>query len=51
MPLAAVGWGLADASSAFLHTRRSETQIILMNIAFIAVAVFIAWGRFGDYPL
>jgi hypothetical protein len=22
-----------------------------MNLVFIAMAVFIAWGRMGDYPL
>jgi hypothetical protein len=34
-----------------VHLRRKEPQVIPANLVLIAVAVFIAWGRFGDYSL
>ncbi len=50
VPLAAVGLGLAQLGAASLHMRRGgEGQMIVMNAMFIALAVFVAWGRFGDY--
>lgn len=51
VPLAAVGIILIQAGAAVVHARRSETKQIVENLVFIAVAAFIAWGRFGDYPL
>lgn len=51
VPLAAVGVAFVQAGAVVVHLRRSETQQLVMNLALIAVAVFIAWGRLGDYPL
>lgn len=52
VPSAAVGLGIAQVSAASLHARRGgEGQMIMMNVVFIAVAAFVAWGRFGDYQL
>ena len=49
VPLAAIGVVLIQAGAVIVHLRRSEP--IVMNVVFIAMAAFVAWGRFGDYPL
>ena len=40
-----------DIALWIVHARRSETKQLIMNLVIIAMAVFIAWGRMGDYPL
>jgi uncharacterized membrane protein YphA (DoxX/SURF4 family) len=50
-PIAAVGLALAQAIAVVVHLRRKEPQVIPSNLVLIAIAVFIAWGRFGDYSL
>lgn len=50
-PLAATGLALEQVGAAIVHVRRNEPQFIIGNIVLIAVAAFVAWGRFGDYPL
>lgn len=51
VPLAAVGLGIDMVGAAVLHARRSETQMMVSNAVLFVLAAFIAWGRFGDYPL
>ena len=51
VPLAAVGIIVIMIGAIAAHVRRSETNQIVKNIVFIAMAAFIAWGRFIDYPL
>jgi hypothetical protein len=29
------------------HLRRHEAQAIVVNLVLLAVAAFVAWGRFG----
>jgi uncharacterized membrane protein YphA (DoxX/SURF4 family) len=48
-PLAAVGLGLIMIGAAFVHLRRKEPQVIVINLVLLALAVFVAWGRFGSY--
>jgi uncharacterized membrane protein YphA (DoxX/SURF4 family) len=50
-PIAAVGLATIQTGAVVVHARRKETQMIFINILLIAIAVFIAWGRFGPYPL
>ena len=50
-PIAAAGLALAQAIAVVVHLRRKEPQVIPANLVLIAIAVFIAWGRFGDYSL
>ncbi len=50
-PIAASGLALAQAGAIAVHVRRKEPQFIIGNLVLIALAVFVAWGRFGDYPL
>lgn len=50
VPLAAVGIALIQSGAVVVHLRRSEYQWA-MNLVFIGIALFIAWGRFGDHAL
>lgn len=47
VPLAAVGVVLLMIGAIVTHARRSETQSIVVNVAILALAAFVAWGRFG----
>lgn len=50
-PLAAVGLGLVMVGAIVTHARRTETRSIAVNVVLLAIAVVIAWGRFGPYSL
>jgi hypothetical protein len=47
VPLAAVGLGLLMVGAMITHLRRNESQALVMNLAILALAVLVAWGRFG----
>jgi uncharacterized membrane protein YphA (DoxX/SURF4 family) len=49
VPLAAVGLALVMVCAVVVHARRKETMNIAANVVLIALAVFVAWGRFGPY--
>ncbi|MCU1614334.1 MAG: DoxX family protein [Frankiales bacterium] len=49
VPLAATGLALVMAGAAVTHARRREPQMIVANIVLLALAAFVAWGRFGPY--
>jgi uncharacterized membrane protein YphA (DoxX/SURF4 family) len=51
VPLAAVGLVLVMVGAAVVHARRNEAMNIGVNAVLLALAVFVAWGRFGPYPL
>ena len=51
VPLAAMGIALIQAGAVVVHITPSESQQIVMNLDFIAMAVLIALGRLGGYPL
>jgi uncharacterized membrane protein YphA (DoxX/SURF4 family) len=50
VPLAAVGFVLVMVGAATVHARRKEAMNIGVNAVLLALAVFVAWGRFGPYP-
>jgi uncharacterized membrane protein YphA (DoxX/SURF4 family) len=50
-PLAAVGLILIQAGAIRLHIQRKESEVVFVNITLFAIAVFVAWGRFGPSPL
>jgi hypothetical protein len=50
VPLAAVGWVLLMVGAMITHLRRHEAQAIVVNLALLALAAFVAWGRFGPVP-
>jgi len=51
VPIAATGLVVTQIGAVIVHVRRSEPQMIIGNVVLIALALFVAWGRFGDYPL
>ncbi len=49
VPLAATGLILLMIGAAVTHARRKENQAVVMNVVLLALAAFLAWGRFGPY--
>jgi uncharacterized membrane protein YphA (DoxX/SURF4 family) len=49
VPLAAVGLGITMIGATVVHVRRSEMPNVAITVMLLAMAVFVAWGRFGDY--
>jgi uncharacterized membrane protein YphA (DoxX/SURF4 family) len=47
VPLAAVGLVVLMAGAIITHLRRHEAQAIVAPLALLALAVLVAWGRFG----
>jgi hypothetical protein len=47
VPLAAAGLVLLMAGAIVTHLRRHEAQAIAMNVALLALAALVVWGRFG----
>jgi hypothetical protein len=47
VPLAAAGLVLLMVGAIITHLRRHEPQAIAANLAVLALAVLVAWGRFG----
>ncbi|MFE7720783.1 DoxX family protein [Nocardia rhizosphaerihabitans] len=48
-PIAATGLAVIMALAIVIHARRKELSAIVFNLALLAAAVFVAWGRFGPY--
>lgn len=48
---AAVGLALVMVGAIITHARRKETPMILANVVLLVLAVFVAWGRLGSYPI
>ncbi len=46
-PLAATGLVLMMVGAAITHFRRGELPNIAVNVVLGALALFVAWGRFG----
>lgn len=49
-PLAAIGLAVTMIGAVLTHARRKESQAIVINLVLLALALFVAWGRFGPYP-
>ncbi|MDI3390607.1 DoxX family protein [Streptomyces sp. B-S-A8] len=49
VPTAAAGLVLLMIGAALTHLRRQETKLITVNVVLLAVAAFVAWGRYGPY--
>lgn len=50
VPVAAVGLALVQVGAAKTNLRHHEANHVPINIVLIAMAVFVAWGRFGPHP-
>lgn len=48
-PLAASGLVLVMVLAALVHLRRKEYNAIAFNAVLLALAAFVAWGRFGPH--
>jgi uncharacterized membrane protein len=49
VPLAAVGLGLIMIGAASVEFRRQEFKHVLLNLTYLAMAAFVAFGRFGPW--
>ena len=47
VPLAAVGLILLMAGAIITHLRRHEARAVVVNLAVLALAAFVVWGRSG----
>jgi hypothetical protein len=47
VPLAAVGLVLLMVGGFIVHVRRREAEGTVVTLVLLALAVFVAWGRFG----
>ncbi|MEU8250451.1 DoxX family protein [Nonomuraea sp. NPDC048916] len=47
VPLAAAGVVLLMGGAIIVHGRRQEAQGIVVTAVLLALAAFVAWGRFG----
>jgi uncharacterized membrane protein YphA (DoxX/SURF4 family) len=48
-PAAATGLAVMMALAALTHIRRNEPPGVAVTAVILAVAAFVAWGRFGPY--
>jgi uncharacterized membrane protein YphA (DoxX/SURF4 family) len=51
VPLAAVGLALLMVGAIITHLGRHEAKVIAPPVTLLALAVLIAWGRFGPESL
>jgi uncharacterized membrane protein YphA (DoxX/SURF4 family) len=49
VPVAASALVLVMVGAAVVHARRNEAVNVVVNVVLIALAIFVAWGRFGPY--
>lgn len=49
VPLAATGLVIVMIGAIITHARRHEANLIVVNVILLALAAFVAWGRFGPY--
>lgn len=47
VPVTAVCWLLLMTGAAVVHARRGELRFVALNLSYLVLAAFIAWGRLG----
>ena len=47
VPVTAVCWVFLMVGAMATHGRRGEAKFVVLNLIYLALAAFIAWGRFG----
>ncbi|MFI6939341.1 DoxX family protein [Streptomyces sp. NPDC050418] len=47
VPTAAVGIVVLMAGAAVVRLRRGELKLVVVDLVYLALAAFVAWGRFG----
>lgn len=48
-PLAAAALAVTMAGAVVVHARRGEYRNVAVNVVLAAMAVLVAWGRFGHW--
>ncbi|MEV2192529.1 DoxX family protein [Streptomyces phaeochromogenes] len=49
VPVTAACWVLLMIGAMVTHGRLGESRFVLLNLTYLALAAFIAWGRFGPH--
>ncbi len=49
VPVTASCWILLMIGAVITHLRNGEAKIIVLNLAYLVLAAYIAWGRFGPW--
>lgn len=47
VPVTAVCWVLLMVGAMITHLRNGEVKFIVLNLVYLALAAYVAWGRFG----
>ena len=47
VPVTAVCWVLLMIGAMITHGRLGQFRLVMLNLVYLALAAFIAWGRFG----
>jgi hypothetical protein len=47
VPVTAVCWMLLMIGAVVIHVRHGQAKFVLVNLTYLTLAAFIAWGRFG----
>ena len=47
VPLAALGLAIIMTGAATVEFRRQEFKHMVLNLIYLALIIFVAWGRFG----
>ncbi|WP_207915196.1 DoxX family protein [Micromonospora sp. 15K316] len=50
VPVTAACWVLLMVGAAIIHVRLGQFKLVLVNLGYVALAGFIAWGRFALEP-
>ncbi|MEO3748238.1 DoxX family protein [Plantactinospora sp. B5E13] len=50
VPVTAVCWVLLMVGAAIIHVRLGQLRLVMVNLGYVALAAFIAWGRFSLEP-
>ncbi len=50
VPVTAVCWVALMIGAMITHGRLGQVKLVLVNVVYLALAVFIAVGRFGPEP-
>ncbi|MGW2625465.1 DoxX family protein [Micromonospora taraxaci] len=50
VPVTALCWVLLMVGAMITHLRYGEAKFIVVNLLYLAVAAFVAWGRLGPEP-
>ena len=49
VPVTATCWVLLMVGAMFTHGRLGQFKFVMLNSVYLALAAFIAWGRFGRW--